>query len=96
MPLRSDDRRMGLTKKSDKRKGRQSELKSSEPKITRAKKLLQNGGEGDREKDILPRYVPYIVVLVTLVIRVYYVTLPSSLWVLHPDEIYQSMEGEHY
>ncbi|XP_076473020.1 uncharacterized protein LOC143302299 isoform X2 [Babylonia areolata] len=33
-----------------------------------------------------------MVTLVTAVLRVYYVTLKTSGWVLHPDEIYQSLE----
>ncbi|XP_070205577.1 uncharacterized protein [Littorina saxatilis] len=39
--------------------------------------------------------VTLLVSLVTLVIRVYYVTLDTSWWILHPDEIYQSLEVAH-
>ena len=37
--------------------------------------------------------VTLLVTLLTLALRVYYVTLETSWWILHPDEIYQSLEG---
>ncbi|ESO84700.1 hypothetical protein LOTGIDRAFT_168569 [Lottia gigantea] len=48
------------------------------------------------EKDnIFPWYSPYVIFAVTLVIRVYYVSQPRNWWILHPDEVYQSLEVAH-
>ena len=44
-------------------------------------------------KTSLPWWLPWIVVMVTVAMRIRYVTSHKSYWILHPDEIYQSVEG---
>ncbi|GFO35173.1 mannosyltransferase [Plakobranchus ocellatus] len=41
---------------------------------------------------LFPSWTPWLVTFLTLAYRVVHVTNPSNWWVLHPDEIYQSME----
>lgn len=36
---------------------------------------------------------PVLATIVTMAIRVHYVTRDTSGWIAHPDEIYQSLEG---
>ncbi|KAK7474442.1 hypothetical protein BaRGS_00034325 [Batillaria attramentaria] len=45
--------------------------------------------------DLFPRWFPWQLFFLTLVSRVYYVTQPHNWWILHPDEIYQSLEVAH-
>lgn len=40
----------------------------------------------------LPQWLPWVIVCVTMVIRINYVTQAENSWILHPDEIYQSVE----
>ncbi|RUS75012.1 hypothetical protein EGW08_017235, partial [Elysia chlorotica] len=47
------------------------------------------------ESCVLPTWTPWLVSLITLVFRVYHVIDPSNWWVLHADEIFQSMEVAH-
>ncbi|GFR70494.1 mannosyltransferase [Elysia marginata] len=42
---------------------------------------------------LLPKWTPWLVTVMTFAIRVHHVIEPKNWWVLHPDEIYQSMEG---
>ncbi|XP_062582598.1 uncharacterized protein LOC134244339 [Saccostrea cucullata] len=44
------------------------------------------------ESDLFPRYSEWIVFLITLILRIYYVCQKHNWWILHPDEIFQSME----
>ncbi|BFZ04479.1 hypothetical protein BsWGS_07518 [Bradybaena similaris] len=44
---------------------------------------------------LFPRSTPLIVAGVTLVIRVLYVLNPRNWWMVHPDEVYQSIEVAH-
>ncbi|KAK3756910.1 hypothetical protein RRG08_007689 [Elysia crispata] len=44
---------------------------------------------------VIPTWTPWLVSLMTLVFRVYHVTEPRNWWVLHPDEVFQSMEVAH-
>lgn len=46
-----------------------------------------------REEDYFPCLFPWVVFVVTLAIRVHYVNQPHNWWVVHPDEIFQSLEG---
>ena len=43
--------------------------------------------------DLLPRNTHCFVFLFTLVFRVWYVSRKKNWWILHPDEIYQTLEG---
>ena len=43
--------------------------------------------------DLFPWWCPYIVTIVTMIVRVSYVVSPRSWWMIHPDEVYQSIEG---
>ena len=42
---------------------------------------------------LFPRNTHWIVFLFTLVFRVWYVSGKENWWILHPDEIYQTLEG---
>ncbi|XP_061162414.1 uncharacterized protein LOC133171643 [Saccostrea echinata] len=44
------------------------------------------------ESDLFPRYSEWIVFLITLILRIFYVCQKHNWWILHPDEIFQSME----
>ncbi|RUS70683.1 hypothetical protein EGW08_021559 [Elysia chlorotica] len=48
-----------------------------------------------KRSPLFPRWTPWVVTLVTFAIRVHHVMQPRNWWVLHPDEIYQSMEVAH-
>ena len=43
--------------------------------------------------DLFPRNTHWVVFLFTLVFRVWYVSRKENWWILHPDEIYQTLEG---
>ena len=43
--------------------------------------------------DLFPRNTHWMVFLFTLVFRVWYVSRKENWWILHPDEIYQTLEG---
>ncbi|KAH9489983.1 hypothetical protein Btru_035439 [Bulinus truncatus] len=53
------------------------------------------GENEERDGQLLPSYFPWIVALVTSVLRAIYVSTPENWWILHPDEIFQSMEVAH-
>ncbi|XP_041347448.1 uncharacterized protein LOC121367376 isoform X2 [Gigantopelta aegis] len=55
------------------------------------KRRRQHTGDGH----VFPRFSPWVVCLVTIVIRVNYVINPENWWILHPDEIFQSLEVAH-
>ncbi|XP_012946382.2 uncharacterized protein LOC101849821 [Aplysia californica] len=54
-----------------------------------------SGGEPRFQSQLLPRYTPLAVWAVTLSFRVYYVTDRANWWMVHPDEVFQSMEVAH-
>ena len=43
--------------------------------------------------NLFPRNTHWVVFLFTLVFRVWYVSRKENWWILHPDEIYQTLEG---
>ena len=45
-------------------------------------------------EDTVPRWAPVAIFLCTLIIRVSYVSRKINWWILHPDEVFQSLEGE--
>lgn len=45
---------------------------------------------------LFPIYSEWIVFVVTLVLRCNYVSQKDNWWVLHPDEIFQAMEGKSW
>ena len=45
-------------------------------------------------EDVLPWWFPWFVVIVTMGVRICYVYQPESWWILHPDEVFQSVEGK--
>lgn len=45
---------------------------------------------------LFPPYFHWIVFVFTLLFRLHYVSQKTNWWILHPDEIYQSLEGRHY
>lgn len=44
-------------------------------------------------QDVAPRRLEWLVFLVTVCWRVYYVYRKENWWILHPDEIFQSIGG---
>ena len=44
--------------------------------------------------NFLPRWTHWAVAILTLFVRIYYIGQPQSFWILHPDEIYQTVEGK--
>ncbi|KAK3797749.1 hypothetical protein RRG08_020142 [Elysia crispata] len=52
-------------------------------------------GRRTKRSALFPRWTPWVVTLGTFAIRVNHVIDPGNWWVLHPDEIYQSMEVAH-
>ena len=44
-------------------------------------------------ENVLPRWFPLFVVIATMGVRICYVYQPESWWILHPDEVFQSVEG---
>ena len=44
--------------------------------------------------NIFPKRFHWLLFAITLTFRIWYVSRPSNWWVLHPDEIYQTMEGK--
>ncbi|XP_050410788.1 uncharacterized protein LOC126825253 [Patella vulgata] len=59
--------------------------------LIKIQKVSKSTGNGC----MFPWYSSYLIFLVTIVIRVCYVSQPSNWWILHPDEIYQSLEVAH-
>ena len=43
--------------------------------------------------DLFRRNTHWLVFLFTLVFRVWYVSRKENWWILHPDEVYQTLEG---
>ena len=43
--------------------------------------------------DLFPKSTPWLIVLMTLVFRLWYVSKTENWWILHPDEVYQTIEG---
>lgn len=57
-----------------------------------------HGYDVDNEdvQGLFPRYSEWIVFVVTLVLRCNYVSQKNNWWLLHPDEIFQAMEGKRW
>lgn len=45
---------------------------------------------------LFPEWLPWVICAVTLVFRVHYVLQPINWWILHPDEVYQTTEGNFF
>jgi hypothetical protein len=63
---------------------------------TKYVKTPNKKGDDTRNNHLFPPYFHWIVFLFTLVFRLHYVSQKTNWWTLHPDEIYQSLEGRHY
>lgn len=48
------------------------------------------------EPRIFPRWCPELILALTLLIRINYVIQKKNWWILHPDEVYQSMESKFF
>lgn len=44
-------------------------------------------------EDVFPEYLPWYLFVLIVCVRIYYVLQPRNWWLLHPDEIFQSVEG---
>ena len=47
-------------------------------------------------EDLFPKGTPWLIVLFTLVFRLWYVSRTENWWILHPDEVYQTIEGNAF
>ena len=47
----------------------------------------------EKSCDIFPFWLPWILFPLTLCLRLAYILEPTNWWILHPDEIFQTMEG---
>ena len=47
-------------------------------------------------EDLFPKGTPWLIVLMTLVFRLWYVSKTENWWILHPDEVYQTIEGNKF
>lgn len=77
--------------------GRSTNQKENSDRINRKpgrkdESSIKNGQ--NQHADIFPRYSEWIVFLVTILLRFHYVSQKQNWWILHPDEIFQSMEGK--
>ncbi|VDI40033.1 Hypothetical predicted protein [Mytilus galloprovincialis] len=69
-------------------------------KIKEMKKMKfkhHTGNNGNRKcecgfESILPELLPWYLFVIVLCIRIHYVLQPKNWWLLHPDEIFQSVE----
>lgn len=59
-------------------------------------KTSNKKGDDTRNNQLFPPYFHWIVFVFTLLFRLHYVSQKTNWWILHPDEIYQSLEGRHY
>ena len=48
------------------------------------------------EAKLFPKNLHWLLFIVTMVFRLWYVSMPTNWWILHPDEIYQTIEGTWY
>ena len=44
-------------------------------------------------ENVFPEYLPWYLFVLIVCVRIYYVLQPRNWWLLHPDEIFQSVEG---
>ena len=63
---------------------------------TKHVKTSNKKGDDTRNNHMFPPYFHWMVFVFTLVFRLHYVSQKTNWWILHPDEIYQSLEGRHY
>jgi hypothetical protein len=61
-------------------------------KSTVLKEHLINKGIS-QSNEIFPLWFPWILFPLILCIRLSYILKPTNWWILHPDEIFQTMEG---
>lgn len=47
-----------------------------------------------KNTNFFPKIIPGLICFVVLIIRLKYVSQPKNWWILHPDEIFQSLEGK--
>ena len=53
-------------------------------------------GDGNQELGLFPENFHWVVFTVTLSWRLYHVTQKINWWILHPDEVFQTLEGKIY
>ena len=62
--------------------------------VSKGNKITQEANQSiPLSSDIFPSWLPWILFPLTLLIRLLYVLEPTNWWILHPDEIFQTMEG---
>jgi hypothetical protein len=44
-------------------------------------------------ENVFQEYLPWYLFVLIVFVRIYYVLQPRNWWLLHPDEIFQSVEG---
>ena len=53
-----------------------------------------NAGTTGNMENLFPSYTIWAVFVFTLVFRLWYVSRRENWWILHPDEVYQTLEGK--
>ena len=75
-------------------------MKTKTKNTKRAKPKLRHGNTGKLVKckcgleSVVPDQLPWYLCLIVVSVRIYYVLQPRNWWLLHPDEIFQSIEGK--
>lgn len=75
--------------------GRKSNVFERKKKCTEPNKDSSNNYENSATEDLFPYWFAWILFPLTLSVRILYVLEPSNWWILHPDEIFQTIEGKH-
>ncbi|XP_045173692.2 uncharacterized protein LOC123535194 [Mercenaria mercenaria] len=70
-------------------------INSQRKKTTSVHKNINQNGSTTNSDDIFPQWLPWILLPLTLTLRILYVLEPTNWWILHPDEIFQTIEVAH-
>lgn len=68
------------------------QFKSKEEILKLNRELKSTSNRQDQDATLFPRHFHWIVFIFTLVFRIHYVIQKENWWILHPDEIYQTLE----
>jgi len=86
-------------KKNDKYNGKITKTCSEHFKTSENGKCpeqnIPGSNQEDNESGIFPIGTEWLVFFLTLCFRIRYVSRKENWWILHPDEIFQSVEGQY-
>lgn len=77
-------------------RGRGNGLLERKERFTEQNKDCFINNDNSATKDLFPYWLPWILFPLTLSVRILYVLEPTNWWILHPDEIFQTIEGENF